>query len=351
VNKQEFAELLARVDDWPRVLEAAGVGDSYFGRRNGPCPICGGKDRYRWNHQKSAWVCSQCTGNKYSSGFNLLVELLGGFVPAKERMIEVVGGSARKPARLSQVRSTEPINEEEQRKRNFARMQKIWEAARPYESGDPVDLYLQRRVPGLDRQLNMVRFHPALEYWLPPEKDGGKFELLGKFPAMLAKAFDSSGRFVQLHKTYLSCEGAKADVPVAKKLEKGVGVNGFAVPIMPLEGGRTLGFAEGIESAVAGAMLKRIPVWPCLNGPSMASFELPAKLVEQLDLVVVFEDHDERKELRARDGSRRFSEPGREYAERMVQNMRRAGKRVMIVKAAKVGRDMADHWTSLARAA
>ena len=37
-----------------------------------------------------------------------------------------------------------------------------------------------------------VRYHPALEYWSPPERPTGKPILLGKRPAMLAKAFDGA---------------------------------------------------------------------------------------------------------------------------------------------------------------
>lgn len=229
--------------------------------------------------------------------------------------------------------------------RNMRRMVGIWEASQAITPGDPVDLYLKHRVPGLDFTPQMVRFHPTLEYWAPPEDLHGRPVLLGKFPAMVAKAADPNGAFVQIHKTYLTEDGSKADVPVVKKTERGIGVNGFAVAMMPVLGD-TLGFAEGIESALAGAMVRRIPVWPCLNGPSMAAFDVPEVLMDQISRIVIFADHDELKPLPSArsNGVRRLRSAGSHYAEQLAARVRARGKRVLVVKASRVGFDMADYW-------
>jgi putative DNA primase/helicase len=223
-------------------------------------------------------------------------------------------------------------------------MERFWTCAQEVAEGDPVWRYLQLRVPGLDYLPRWVRFHPNLEYWQRPDDPNSKPTLLGRFPAMLAKAFDVHGRFVQLHKTYLTREGLKANVPIVKKTDLGVGVNGFAVPMQPLVGD-TLGFAEGIESALAGSMVRRIPVWPCLNGPSMASYAVPEKLLQQVKNVVIFADNDERRRIRvAGSEGGRMRSAGMHFAEQLSQTVRSQGKRVMIIKAAKVGHDMADYW-------
>src|SRR5205085_10043803 len=129
------------------------------------------------------------------------------------------------------------------------------------------------------------------DYWLPPDSGAAGPRLLGRYPALLAKAFDARGNFVQLHKTYLTPQGDKAFVPAVKKMERGVGAKAFAVPLLPVTGD-TLGVAEGIESALAAAMLRRLPVWPCLSGPSLAAMELPRYLQPQLKRIVIFADHD-----------------------------------------------------------
>lgn len=327
---------------WPDVLIHAGIPDTHFNGKNGPCPICGGNDRFRWSKKYGGvWVCSHCTEDKYANGFRLLMTYREWtFRQAADFIRDYFQGSAAKGA-TRVLPKADPVADNE---RNLRRMCEIWEATRELTEGDPAHLYLRNRVPGLDFMPRYIRFHPALDYWAPPESNGGRPQLLGRYPAMVARCFDPSGRFVQLHKTYLTECGQKADVPLAKKTERGIGINGFAVPIRPVLGD-TLGFAEGIESAVAGAMFRKIPVWPCLNGPSMAAFDLPPSLIETVKNVVIFEDHDELKRLSS-GGMRRA---GEHYASQLAQRMRAHGKRVLILRAGRVGLDMADHWKQIQR--
>jgi len=328
---------------WTDILARAGVPESAFTGRNGPCPHCGGKDRFRWNKAKELWVCNACSQSKYANGFALLMNLLGcDFRGAADFVREHFGGSAQQlPVR--KPRAQQKQDDEQQFARNLERMRAIWAASRELSESDPVMTYLKSRVPGMNFVPEFVRYHPELPYWAPPEQDGGKPVLLGNFPAMVSKAFDPQGRFVQLHKTYLTLDGHKANVPVVKKTERGVGVNGFAVPLQRLMGD-TLGFAEGIESAIAGAMLRGIPVWSCLNGPSMAALDLPASLMQQLRVVVIFADNDERRPVWQAGGGHTRRSAGLHFAEQLASTCRAHGKRVLIVKAAKVGADMADHW-------
>jgi len=328
---------------WPDVLEHAGIASSHFNGKHGPCPICGGKDRFRWAKKHGGtWVCSQCTEDKYANGFKMLMLYHGWtFREAADFIRAYFQGSAARGVTRAPVQKEGPAADND---RSLRRMCAIWEATREMTEGDPAHRYLCKRVPGLNFMPRYIRFHPALDYWAPPQTDGGRPQLVGKFPAMVARCFDPSGRFVQLHKTYLTEDGQKANVPVAKKTDKGIGVNGFAVPILPVKGD-TLGFAEGIESAVAGAMFREIPVWPCLNGPSMAAFDLPASLMQQVRHVVIFEDHDELRRLH-NGGMRRA---GEHYASQLAQRMRAHGKRVLILRAGRVGLDMADHWVQTQR--
>jgi putative DNA primase/helicase len=337
------AETLVR-GRWPEILIAAGMSQELFTQRHGPCPFCGGDDRYRWsNKHDGVWVCSFCTESRFASGFRMLMQHMGysTFHQAADHVRDYFREHGHSPSRVAAAPACASSTEDVAR--NMKRMQTIWDQAKPVVSDDPVDRYLQRRIPGLDIPLEMVRYHPALDYWAPPPSREQRPILLGRFPAMVVKALDANDQFVQLHKTYLTSDGEKANVPVVKKTERGIGVNGFAVPIMPFKGD-TLGLAEGIESALAAAMLRGIPVWPCLNGPSMAAFDVPASLDKAVKRVIIFADHDPLKPVKTADGRDVFRRAGSHYAQQAADRARARGKRVLVIKACRVGEDMANQW-------
>ena len=336
-------------DRWPDILTAAGMDASFFSPRNGPCPFCGGTDRFRWAKKNGGlWVCNQCTGGSYANGFRMLMEHMGyaSFREAADHVRSHFGAGAQiqaiaREARVARTNGLSP----DQAQRNLQRIQRFWSEAREITAGDPVSRYLSNRVPGLDVKPLMLRYHPGLEYWSPPETEGGRPVSLGKYPAMLALAQDARGEVVQLHKTFLTMDGHKAAVPLAKKTDYGLGISSFAIRMMqPV--GDTLAVCEGIETGLAAAMLRRVPVWPCLNGPAMAQFELPQDLKAQIRRLVIFADHDERKRVGVVDGVQKFRRPGSFYAEQLAQRIRKDGVRVLIIKAASQGQDMANQWAA-----
>lgn len=337
---------------WPDILAARGMDRNFFTGRHGPCPFCpdgGGKDRYQWVQRKygGVWVCRTCTEGKYSSGVNMLMRHMGytDFVEAVRDVRDYFGtnGSVQPVSREQRIAMSGEMTPEVI-ERNRARMLKLWNEARTVQEGDPVWQYMQKRVPGMSLALFSIRYHPALEYWAPPAEGYDKPVLLGKFPAMLAYAKAPDGSLAQLHKTYLTLTGDKADVPLVKKTDRGVGVNSFAVRMMePL--GDKLGVCEGLETGWASAMERGIPVWPCLNGPALAAFQLPDELKQQVKTLVIFADSDEmHRSGRNADGSDKFRRPGSHYASELAQNARRQGLRTLIIRPAKVGHDMADYW-------
>lgn len=341
---------------WPEILQARGMSASYFNQKNGPCPFCpdgGGKDRYRWTQKKygGVWVCSACTEGKYATGFNMLMKHMGyqTFREAADDVRDFFGANPNvKPIPREQRLAMDGSMTPETVLRNRTRMLKTWDEGYEVTSGDPVDLYLNSRVRGLDFVPANIRFHPALPYWAPPPEGQDKPVLLGRFPAMLAYAQAPDGSLAQLHKTYLTLQGAKADVPLVKKTDLGVGVNSFAVRMLEPYGD-TLGVCEGFETGCASAMLRDIPVWPCLNGPAMSEFELPPELRGQIKKLVIFEDSDELKAFgRNPDGSTKWRRPGSVYAQKLADRARQWGLRTLIIKSAKVGDDIADYWSAQA---
>lgn len=336
---------------WPEILIRAGMDSSFFTGNNGPCPFCGGGDRYRWSKKHGGvWVCTYCTESKYASAFRMLMEHMGyrSFMEAANHVRDHFGATDQIEAiaRKAKVSYDEGMTQERIAK-NHQRMLRFWNEAREITPGDPVDLYMKNRCRGLTILPQNLRFHPGLEYWERPKVEGDKPTLLGKFPAMLAYAQDATGSLVQLHKTFLTPDGQKNTcVPEAKKTDYGVGSNSFAIRMMPLTGD-TIGVCEGIETGWGSAMLKNIPVWPCLNGSVMSNFEIPEEYREQVRRVVIFEDFDLLKQCGSVDGKPKMRRAGSFYAEKLAERVRSQGKKVLIIKPFREGYDMADQWNTM----
>jgi len=51
----------AAIGRWPDLLTAVGI-DTPFSGKHGPCPACGGKDRFRFDNKggRGTWICNQC---------------------------------------------------------------------------------------------------------------------------------------------------------------------------------------------------------------------------------------------------------------------------------------------------
>src|SRR5271166_4393116 len=47
---------------WREILPALGVGPKFLINKHGPCPICGGKDRFRFDDKDGtgSYYCNQC---------------------------------------------------------------------------------------------------------------------------------------------------------------------------------------------------------------------------------------------------------------------------------------------------
>lgn len=169
--------------------------------------------------------------------------------------------------------------------RNGAKLLTLWDSAAPITEHDPAGQYLSNRgltVPNT----HVLRYHAELEYW----HDG---RLIGLFPAMLAAVGSPTGELITIHRTFLTDDGYKAPVPTVKKLMPSAGVMaGASIKMgapMPRSDGRLgIGIAEGIETALAAAMLFGIPVWAGVSAHGLASFAPPLSARN----VYVFSDND-----------------------------------------------------------
>ncbi|WP_345797161.1 toprim domain-containing protein [Castellaniella sp. MT123] len=171
-------------------------------------------------------------------------------------------------------------------KRNREYLTRLWGRAQPLTASCVGGVYLDRR--GLDVPVtDALRFVPKLDYWHDAV-------LLGAFPAMLAAVTDQAGVLVNVHRTYLSSDGHKADVPAVKKLCKSAGVMAGAsiklgAPVLRPDGRPGLGIAEGIETAIAASILFGVPTWSCISAHGLETFTPPPEVRN----LYVFADHDE----------------------------------------------------------
>lgn len=78
---------------WPRLLPALGISVLLNGQHS-PCPLCGGKDRFRFDDKagKGSWICNQCGAG---DGLNLVEKALQ-LSPsqAARQVAELIGDSA-----------------------------------------------------------------------------------------------------------------------------------------------------------------------------------------------------------------------------------------------------------------
>ena len=107
-----------------------------------------------------------------------------------------------------------------------------------------------------------------------------------KLPAMVAMVSGPDGKAVNIHRTYLTRDGLKADVDVTRKMMPGRVPPGSAVRFSgPAE---VMGIAEGIETALSAGALFGLPVWSALNTSTLEAWEPPMEARE----IVIFGDRD-----------------------------------------------------------
>jgi putative DNA primase/helicase len=272
--------------NWAAILLAAGVPDRFLTGKHGPCPFCGGKDRYRFTdyQQRGGFICSQCNPDG-GDGLALLMQWRSDDF---KQALKWLADYLRLPSSVLAVdRQAAPITSgptlDEMEKRN-QRMARMWQQAEAL-TGDCIgSRYLQARGvwSGVDLPDPLaLRFIPDLAYFTGKEKQGDH-------PALLAVVSAPAGHGVSLHRTYLQLDGSsKADVPEPKKLMPPVGtITGAAIRLF--SAGPVLGVAEGIETAMAASLLHDVPVWACISAHGLQSFVVPEAVTDLL----IFADND-----------------------------------------------------------
>ncbi len=290
----DFATVKAAArDQWPSLLQQLGIPTEALRDHHGPCPGCGGVDRFRFDDQDGdgSFICSNGGGDPLAGdGFHLLQHVYG-WPPAQalKAVAEALGlsldhASTSRPALKHLPIPTKVLDPEELQRRRV-KLNAVWSASYPLDHllAEPARVYLAARCLAdiMYDPPNDVRLHPRLTYWQPT--GNGSYEVVGDFPTLVALVRDPNGQPISLHRTWLTPSGnQKAAVAQPKKLMSGLtSLAGAAIHLYAAD--HRLAVAEGIETALSiRAALSDWPVWSAINSQGMKKLIVPASVTEIL---------------------------------------------------------------------
>ena len=289
---------------WPQILSAVGGVDIGLldGKHHG-CPKCGGVDRFRLiDHEAGACYCNQCFSKGNGDGFAALQWLLGKTFPEVLRDVAEYLGITQSSHtnRIADRQSAKPPRTSKKVTQERTKLLAMWQRA--YADAERLVEYLASRglPPKVPASLRLVL---DADYW-------SAGEMVGTYPAMLARFSDARGILRGLHQTYLSTTGpGKAPVDPTKKARavfKGA-LRGSAVQVFPAKGER-LAVCEGIEDAISIHAATGIPAWAAGSETLLRSIEVPPHIAT----VDVFADADDVGQDAARELADRLSGEGRQ---------------------------------------
>lgn len=251
----------AAIGRWRGILTYFGISDMQLSGRHTSCPLCGGKDRFRFDDKDGTgtYFCNNCGAG---DGFKLLMQLKGWtFGEALKEIAPLVGQVA-----LSSKESRQTPEQV------AAYLKSIMAKA----TREIINPYLINR--GITVKPDLY-YHPALAHY---GKDGKRM----LYQAMLGILKAPDGQSICIHRTYLNKDGTKTED--AKKLTTPIKpISGGAIRLFPHE--ECLGIAEGIETACAAFQLFGVPTWAAYSANNLEKFIVP----DGVKKVIVFADNDE----------------------------------------------------------
>lgn len=247
---------------WESILTSLGVATEYLSKKHGPCPICGGKDRYKFDNKdgRGTWFCSKCGAG---DGFNLVQKMNGWVFSQAATEIERVLGVSQPDVPRREVTDAQKSEA----------LRKAWRESKPVTKGDPVWQYLVNRADICEVPTSL-RYHPELRY------DANR-----SFPAMLGVVTMPDGTSSTMHRTWLDGNGGKAQVDEPKKVMSGTIKTGS---IRLAEVSEYVGISEGIETALRASILFGVPTWAAISAGGMRDWIAP----EGIKHVTIFGDND-----------------------------------------------------------
>jgi putative DNA primase/helicase len=257
---------------WASLLNMLGIDKSHLRNAHGPCPLCDGRDRFRFDDKdgRGTWICNGCGAG---SGMDLAMKFTGmSFADCAKAIRDSLGEAVEATPR----KEIDPA---------VARRAcgDLWLGAVPL-CDDQAAQYLRSRrlMPPYSCEL---RFHAAAEISNHP--------LHRRMPALLARVSRHDEQGVNIHRTYLDNSRKACWTPVGsavpaspRRLMPGELPNDAAIRLMRHEG--VLGVAEGIETALAVTRDFGMPCWALINSTQMERWLVPDDVRE----LHIFGDND-----------------------------------------------------------
>jgi putative DNA primase/helicase len=141
----------SKIEDWAIILTRCfGINPEYLVDHAGPCPICGGRDRFRYDDiaKQGTWFCQQCgPGN----GFTLVKKVTGmSDYEVLSEMEKFIPKMADDMTYQPIIRPQGKILTPEEIARNRTNLNETWNGGFDLDGHDPISMYLLSRVPRLN---------------------------------------------------------------------------------------------------------------------------------------------------------------------------------------------------------
>lgn len=255
---------------WKHLLAVvAGIDSRLLDGKHHPCPLCGGKDRWRFDNLKGEGtsICGQC-GSR--SGMQMVMDKLGIDFAEMAKRVEAVIGTAAASAYVD----TGPDDDAA----SYREALGLWRTGQRLIAGDPVDRYLRRRVRMYPSETRAIRCI-------------GSTPFAGKtMPAMIVAYVDVGGELAGIQRTFLTPDGEKYPGLESARWNTGKLPEGGAVRLVrPKPTDTAIGIAEGVETALSAIEMHGLPVWAALTANRLSAWQPPDGFKE----IIVFGDADE----------------------------------------------------------
>jgi CHC2 zinc finger/Toprim domain len=295
-----------RVED--EIARRGGLGLKRIGGELiGPCPQCGGRDRFAVSIRKQIFLCRGCGRSGDVIAFVQHVDNCDFKVA-----VVTLGGDDPRPIATTAVK---PVHQEtESDAQKTARALRIWNDEASEVAGTYAEVYLRRRGLALPDDDGALRYCYACPF------NGTHY------PALVALFRDiHSNEPRAIHRIAITAGG----ILIAKRMLGRVA--GCAVKLDADENVElSLSIGEGIETMIAARMRGIRPAWAVGSAGALRNFPVLGG-VEALTIIV---DHD----LPDRNGR----QAGQEAAAECSQRWTAAGREVRRVVPRRQGADMAD---------
>ena len=284
------ADILALAERFGTKLKRAGASEYV-----GPCPVCGGKDRFGVNIKKQVWNCRGCGKGGDAIG---LAQHAGGVTFAEA--VAALSGETRASSKSS-PRKRDPIDEDDDVRRRRETARWLWAQREPL-AGSIAETYL-RTARGYGGPL------PATLGFLKPFKDYPP-SLIAAFampeeaePGVLRVPLDVDA--VQL--IALKPDGSgKADVEIQKRT---VGSHkGVPIVVAPPNDLLAISIHEGVEDALSAHEATGLGAWASGGASFLPS--LADAVPTYVETVTVVAHSDEAGRIGARALARRLAARG-----------------------------------------